>query len=262
MNDTNPKAQVAGVFGRSAPTYDTVIPFFATFAERLVDRAAVQPGERVLDVACGTGACSSAVVAAGARVVAGDLAVPMVAELRRRAGSVAAVAMDAEALACRDGAFDAAVCGFGVFFLPDHARALAEVRRVLRPGGRFAASTFTDGRAGFVWFFELGRHFFPDDPPPPRHPLVLAAGLKEALGAAGFRDADTVSTVARFVFADADAVVAWGWSHGGRALLERLDETQLAELRERVAEQLDLHHACPGGGYELVQAVELTIAYA
>ena len=262
MSDTDPKSVFAGVFSRSAPTYDTVVPFFATFAERLVDRAAVRPGDRVLDVACGTGACAAAALDAGASVVAGDLAVPMVAELRRRLPPVAAVAMDAEALACRDRVFDVAVCGFGVFFLPDHERALHEVRRVLRPGGCFAASTFTDGRAGFVWLNDIGARFLPDQPPRVRHPLLLAARLKDALAAAGFRGADTVSTVARFVFADTDTVLAWNWSHGARALLERLNEGQLAELRELATEQLDAHHACGGGGYELVQAVELTIAYA
>jgi O-methyltransferase/aklanonic acid methyltransferase len=49
---------VAGVFGRSAASYDSVIPFFGTFGRLLVDAAALRPGERVLDLACGRGACA------------------------------------------------------------------------------------------------------------------------------------------------------------------------------------------------------------
>lgn len=47
---------IAAVFGRAAAAYDSVIPFFARFGERLVERAGIQPGDRVLDVGCGRGA--------------------------------------------------------------------------------------------------------------------------------------------------------------------------------------------------------------
>ena len=64
------------------------------------------------------------------------------AEIRRRGISNAGVrSMDAEALEFEDGAFDCITCGFGLSFMPDLGRALAQMRRVLRPGGRIAVST-------------------------------------------------------------------------------------------------------------------------
>ena len=67
-------------------------------------------------------------------------------EARKRIENAEALVGDAESLPFQDETFEAVICGFGLFFFPDADRALGEIRRVLRPGGQLALSTFT--RAG------------------------------------------------------------------------------------------------------------------
>jgi SAM-dependent methyltransferase len=105
----------------------------------LLDAADLRPGQAVLDLASGPGvlAREAARKAAGGLVVASDIAEQALAEGRRRepAGSLQFAAADAERLAFADGAFDRVLCGLGLMFFPDVPRALAEMRRVLKPGG-------------------------------------------------------------------------------------------------------------------------------
>ncbi|HLS85229.1 MAG TPA: methyltransferase domain-containing protein, partial [Burkholderiales bacterium] len=116
----------------------------------MLDMAALQPGERVLDVACGTGLVSfraAAAVGADGAVVGTDISGEMVETARREAAlrelaNVAFERADAEALPLPDGAFDAALCGLGLMYVPDPVQALSEMRRVLRPGGRTAAAVW------------------------------------------------------------------------------------------------------------------------
>ncbi len=111
---------------------------------QLLAIAAAQPGEAVLDLACGTGmvslAAASAVGPAG-RVLGIDLADTMVQAARQRVQDLdlAATAferMDAEQLALPDASFDLALCALGLMYLPKPEAALSELHRVLRPGGR------------------------------------------------------------------------------------------------------------------------------
>ena len=119
-NEAEVKARIAGIFGRVAPTYDTVISFFATFGRVLVETASLREGERVLDLACGRGAClRPAAVAMGPRgfVLGVDLAEPMIAataaELRAAGIDNAEVRVgDAERLDFPDASFDVVLCGW------------------------------------------------------------------------------------------------------------------------------------------------------
>ena len=111
---------------------------------RLIELLELGPGMRVLDLACGPGTLSkplAALVAPDGEVVGVDLAEGMIA-LARSAGiaNTRFEVMDIEALEFPDASFDAAACGHGLQFAPDLGRALREARRVLRPGGRLAAS--------------------------------------------------------------------------------------------------------------------------
>jgi SAM-dependent methyltransferase len=118
----------------------------AAAQQRLLMLAAARPGERVLDVACGTGLVTlplAGQVGAAGSVLGTDLSERMVKATRRRAMAaglthVHAEHMGAEALTLQDGAFDLAVCSLGLMYVPDPALALREIRRVLRPGGRVA----------------------------------------------------------------------------------------------------------------------------
>lgn len=247
------KLATAEVFGRAAASYDSIVPFFRTFAADLVEAAAVVPGERVLDLACGRGAGLDAARSKGADVLGVDLSAEMVAEL----GDAARV-MDAEDLDLPDESFDVVLCGFGVFFFPDPRRALGEALRVLKPGGRFAASTFAGGMGGYPWFREVAQALGSTGAGGPPSPVLLAEGLVIELAAAGFVHPVTTRVEERFVFPDVGAYEAWVWSHGARRLLEGLDDAGVAEHRRLAAERLRDHAV--DGGYELVQAVDLTVA--
>jgi ubiquinone/menaquinone biosynthesis C-methylase UbiE len=191
------KAGTAGGFGRAASTYDTVIPFFETFARYLVEVAAPNPGDRVMDVACGRGAClrvAAEDVGSSGYVLGVDLSRAMIdiagEDLARLklAASVEVRVGDAEHLDLPDDCFDVVVCGFGVFFFPDPGAALSEVRRVLRDGGRFAGSTFVGSGGGYPWIGEVLHAIRPTAVMPPRSPVATAAGLTEFLQRAGFVD--------------------------------------------------------------------------
>lgn len=125
---------------------------------RLLERAAARPGERVLDVACGTGLVSfplAEAVSPAGHVLGTDLSQAMVEAARERAAAQAVAqasfeCMGAEALALADGSFDLAVCSLGLMYVPDTLAALRELHRVLRPGGR-AALLVWGARARCGW---------------------------------------------------------------------------------------------------------------
>jgi len=259
------KRRIADIFGRLAPLYGSVIPFFQTFGRMLVDAAALEKGQRVLDLACGRGAClrpAAAAVGPTGSVLGVDLSEPMVAAtaadlLAERIENAEVRVADAERLDLADSLFDAVICGFGVFFLPEPLKALTECRRVLRPGGRFVASTFVAGRGGYPWSKDVARDLG-KDPQAIRSPVLLAEGLRRALLEVGFTEVSSVERQGRFVFADVDAVVAWNWSHLGRRILETLSEEELRRYRKLIADRLAPHAV--SGGFELVQGVHLTVA--
>jgi SAM-dependent methyltransferase len=170
----------AGDFGRIAVGFETGA---AAFVERLE----LAPGERVLDVACGTGNLTLPAARAGAHTTGIDIAPDLVAQLAARAAAedlaVAAREGDAEALPFADGSFDTVVSMFGAMFAAHPDRAADELLRVTRSGGRIAMANWT--REGFVGqMLKLTVGYVP---PPPGLPSVLLWGdpsvVEERLGA-------------------------------------------------------------------------------
>lgn len=119
---------------------------------RLVDVVDVRPGERVLDVAAGTGNVAIPAALRGAQVVASDLTPEMFDAGRRRAQEAGAElewrTADAENLPFDDASFDVTVSCIGVMFAPHHERGAAEILRVTRPGGRIGVLSWTP--QGFI----------------------------------------------------------------------------------------------------------------
>lgn len=146
MRGRDPKALWAGRAAAYDRWADAQAAFAETFNVPLLDAAGVAAGSRVLDVAAGAGEPAlSAARRAGAdgQVVASDLAPAMLAGAVRRAGergqrNLSFVAADMVHLPFAEAAFDAVTCRFGLMFVPDVARALGCIRRLLRPGGRAA----------------------------------------------------------------------------------------------------------------------------
>ena len=139
---TGSKAYFAGVFSRHAQAYrrrheEIRLTGGSSARRRLLQSLEVRPGDRVLDLCCGPGNLGSEVLERepGALLAGVDLAPGMLALVR-----FPALRGDAEALPLRDGSFDAVACGHGLQFCPDLGAVFREVRRVLRPEGRFAAS--------------------------------------------------------------------------------------------------------------------------
>ncbi len=126
------------------------VPELRACSERCLDLAQLRPGERVLDVATGTGVAAFMAaerVGAGGEVVATDLAQKMVDATRAEAERLGMSQMtfervDAEDLAFPDGSFDAALCVLGLMYPADPQRAIDQMFRVLRSGGRAAVSVW------------------------------------------------------------------------------------------------------------------------
>jgi demethylmenaquinone methyltransferase / 2-methoxy-6-polyprenyl-1,4-benzoquinol methylase len=151
--DKRPR-EVAEMFDLVAERYDLLNDVLSAGQDRrwrLAVGAAVKarPGERVLDLAAGTGTVSRLLAEAGADCVACDFSLGMLragaARLGRRRGGgrLGFVAGDALALPLRDGVFDVATISFGLRNVADPAAALAEMRRVTKPGGRLLICEFS-----------------------------------------------------------------------------------------------------------------------
>lgn len=126
---------------------------FAPGAEAFVARLGLRPGERVLDVACGTGNLAIPAARAGARVTGVDIAPNLIEEARLEAGAAGCAVEfevgDAEALPYLDEQFDTTMSMFGAMFAYRPERAAAELLRVTRPGGRVAMANWVpDGFVG------------------------------------------------------------------------------------------------------------------
>jgi len=143
--------RVSGMFDQVAAAYDrtnSVLSLGNDRFWRVATLKAVAPkrGERILDLAAGTGTSSMAFVPSGAHVVAADFSRGMIAEGRRRHGNVPNlefVQADATDLPFEDGEFDAVTMSFGLRNVNDPRRALRELRRVTKPGGRIVVCEFS-----------------------------------------------------------------------------------------------------------------------
>jgi ubiquinone/menaquinone biosynthesis C-methylase UbiE len=143
--------------------------------ERLVRRVGIGQGERVLDIACGTGNVAIRAAQAGGQVIGLDLTPELFAAARILADDAGVrvdwVEGDAESLPYPDETFDVVLSTFGVMFAPRHQVAAAEMARVLRPGGRIGICSWTpEGTQGD--FFRLIGAYLPPGPDFAQPPLL------------------------------------------------------------------------------------------
>ena len=139
---------VAAMFDDVAERYDLTNDVLALGQTRLwrravVDAVAPQPGERILDLAAGTGTSSVPFSRAGATVVPTDFSLGMLRVGKRREPYLPFVAGDGMRLPFRDGVFDAATISFGLRNIHDRMAGLRELLRVVRPGGRLVVCEFS-----------------------------------------------------------------------------------------------------------------------
>ena len=189
--------------------YAAVAERIAQSGELVVERAGVEPGMDLLDVACGTGNASIPAANAGARVTGLDFS-PELLEIARERAADAMVEIDfvegdAQELPFEDDSFDRVVSTFGHMFAPDHERTAAEMKRMLRPGGVIAFACWTpEGSIGRM--FRTLAELIP--PPPGGTPPILwgtEQHVRELLGDAEFErheiewQDESVEAYARFM---------------------------------------------------------------
>jgi SAM-dependent methyltransferase len=212
------------VAGSAAQVYEReLVPaIFGPWAPRVLDVAAPATGERVLDVACGTGVVARLAaerVGADGRVVGVDLNPGMLTVARSLpapGAPIGWVQATAGRLPFPDGSFEVVCCQLGLPFFPDRAAALAEMARVLVGGGRLAAMVWRsiDHSPGFaVLAAALDRHVGPAAGAVMRAPFGLGeeGALRGLVAGAGFREVklDQQAGVVRFGSAR-ELVVAYG----------------------------------------------------
>jgi SAM-dependent methyltransferase len=195
------------------------VPLIEGLTESCVARAALQPGERVLDLATGTGVGAFAASLAvgdggsggsGGSVTGIDVSHKMVtlASLRAANGGVRNVVFqrnDMEATGASDGAFDAVTCAFGLMFAADRGAAFAEIARVTRPGGRVSVCVWGPRAAcGFAAVFPIVDAHVESDVCPMFFSLGVPGALTASLQAAGLTDVVEESVRVTLSWASAD----------------------------------------------------------
>ncbi len=155
MNVMKPKQSPAEIYDEKF-----VPALFGPWGTVVANAAGISPGEAVLDVACGTGAltlAAAAIVGPDGRVTGLDANPEMLAVARRKTGDIDWREGVAENLPFDDASFDAVISQFGFMFFDDRPRALSEMMRVLKPGGRLAVAVCgaLERSPGYAAFAEL-----------------------------------------------------------------------------------------------------------
>lgn len=194
----------AEAWHRWGPTLET---WLGDATERMLDAAGIIEGSRVLDVAAGAGGQSLAAAArvgTGGRVLATDISPTILTYAAKAAAdagysNVETQAVDGEELDVDNGAFDAVISRVGLIYFPDQQRALAGMRRALRPGGRLSAIVYSTPERNPFFSIPVGiiRRRAELPPPLPGQPGPFSLGapgvIEAALTEAGFSDV-TVTT--------------------------------------------------------------------
>ena len=253
MNTPTPdqfKQGVKQTFDLVAGGYDTpAMRYFPFSADSLADRLKARRGEKVLDVATGTGQVAMAIAQSTGpqgRVQAIDISDKMLDKAMlniQKAGltNIDLHTMDAERLDFKSQYFDAASCAFGLFFLPDMQKGVNEIFRVLKPGGRFIFTSFTS--QAFAPLIDLFRdHMAEFNIQIPDEQWRLLANEQHCLkllDEAGF--IDTQANKQQLGYHLASKIDWWEilYSSGLRAMLEQLEPAQLAEFRTRHLAEID-----------------------
>jgi SAM-dependent methyltransferase len=222
--------------------------------ERLVDALDPRPGETILELACGpgdTGFAAAARLGESGRLLSTDFAEGMVSAAQRRSAELGLTnvehsVVDGQEIGLPDESVDGVLCRWGYMLMPDPARALAETRRVLRPGGRVAFSIWAEARDN-PWASVAGKVTMDlgfAEPPEPDTPGPFRLGdvervrtLVEAAGFAAPEIEDVVVTWSYRSFHDYWAT-SQDLSSNLKATLLALDERDAARLREHVQQAL------------------------
>jgi ubiquinone/menaquinone biosynthesis C-methylase UbiE len=238
--------RIIATFNQAASGYDNeALRFFVFCADRLLVHLHPAPGQKLLDIATGTGAVALAAAQAvgrQGRVAAVDLSEAMLARLEAKIetfnlSNIDIHVMDAGALEFRRDYFDHAVCSFGLFFMSDMAAALRQWLRVIKPGGKLAFTAF--GPQAFqpqmqLFFEALAHHgIAPDD----HTPLAAAQRLhdpeycRSLLSDAGLSETVVHKEQLGYHLKDINDWWTVVWNSGLRGWVERLPNEARADFQ-------------------------------
>jgi len=210
----------------------------------------IPSGARVLDLCCGQGNVTGALLEAGLDAVGADFSPKMLGYARRRVPAGKFVEADAENLIFDDAEFDAVVCNFGLIHVPDQPRALAEIRRVLKPGGSFAMTAWCgpDVSPTFrIFYSSVQEHGDPSVTMPEGpnfHQFANEASAKTLLGDAGLAMQNHEMVDCYFdltVPEDQAEIIQKGAPRGGYLLAQQPDENRTA-IKTAVTEKVRAQH--------------------
>jgi ubiquinone/menaquinone biosynthesis C-methylase UbiE len=217
---------------------------FGQCANRLLELLRPSPGSKLFDVGSGTGAVAlqaSAWVGPEGQVTGSDVAMPMVTLARQAAAKqggtgVAFCQMDAEQLGLAAASFDSVTCAFSLFQFPDMKRALAEMRRVLKSGGRLALSNWGPGY--FSPVASMQRDLFREFGLRPllTNPIAFRVdGLRALLREADFTAVELIEETEGVCFENPEAIWAFNLDMGPFPVMLRmqLSVEQQGELERR-----------------------------
>lgn len=239
----------------------------APVREWLLRELAPEPGDTILELAAGpgdTGFAAAAAVGEHGRVISSDRSPAMVEVGRRRAGelglrNVEHVVLDAEDLALDDASVDRVICRFAYMLMADPGRALAETRRVLRPGGRLVFAVWREAERN-PWVAAAGRIFAARglvQPPEPGAPGMFTMAsdgrIRELLEGAGLAVRALEDVHVTFVSDTIDAYVESARETGGvfASVWAEASEAERRALTDELADafaryRVDGRYALPG----------------
>jgi ubiquinone/menaquinone biosynthesis C-methylase UbiE len=200
----------------------------------------VEPGDHVLDVACGNGNAAIAAARAGGIVTGVDVTPELLDAGRAVAPDIEWVVGDAQELPFDDDSFDVVLSTFGSMFAPDHRRTAGEITRVVRPGGRIAIASWTPEGSIGDFFRTVAKHA---PPPPGDSPLLWGteAHVRELFG-----DIWTERQAVRFEFESAQAAAAFYFENFGPVVMARTRAADEAALLDDLRAMFAAHGADDG----------------
>lgn len=253
--------QAARAWGAGGEGYDQISRGIADAIQHAVDALDAQPGERVLDVATGTGWAARRIAERGALVTGVDLGAEVIEAARTlsKGAGIEFQVGDAEALPFADNQFDALISTFGVMFARDPEAVARELARVVRPGGRISLANWAVG-GSVHQMFKMIRSYRPADANPAPSPFDWGqtARVVELLG----EQFELEFEVGTSFFRPESGAKAWATFSTGFgpvvSLLETLDESRSSELKN---EFIDFHEAHRNGaGIDLRRPYVITKA--